>query len=297
MGITIDTPTIHKSLAQVVLQITPNAHIFDNPNQQGTSLPAWFIVHREPVQNMHDMDGRCWLTYHIDLFYMLELNTPHLFDDYAQIADALDQIIEYMPIYGSTAVMHTYDRSWGMYMDALKYSLTLKFRVTMDSEPAEYMQVIDSLEVFLKMAQKADSAVLYFTNTEYPEFGVDMPSPIQVEKGSLVTLPTVYGKWTIDTTNYEPTAWDIGSFGGTIALAENKTTNLLWRVWQNEDFVGQGMSGTMRTWGTDTTTGTEFGTWSSGSVVPGIISYMTPSQASPVTPDVDFPKPGFMTKP
>lgn len=297
MGTTIDTPTIHKSLAQLVLRVTPKAYIFDNPNQQGTALPAWFIVHREPVSHTLDTEGRYWLVYNIDLYYMLEMNTPHLFDDYSSIANALDLIAEYLPIYGSDAIVHTYERSWGMYMDALKYSMTLRFRVVPNSEPAEYMDVIEDLQVFLKTAQKADKAVIYFTNTDYPDFNVDMPSPIEVDKGALVTLPTVTGKWTIDLMNYEPSGWDIGTFGSTIALAENKTTNLLWRVWQNEDFIGQGMSGTMRTWGTDTTTGTEFGTWSSGSVVPGIISYMTPSQASPVTPDVDFPKPGFMTKP
>ena len=44
MPVVVDTPLIHKSLSAYLLTLTPNANIYDNPNQQGTKIPAWFIM-------------------------------------------------------------------------------------------------------------------------------------------------------------------------------------------------------------------------------------------------------------
>lgn len=230
MAIIIDTPTIHKSLAQLVLSITPDACVYDNPNQQGTHLPAWFIVHREPVDIKEDLHGRWWLNYHIDLFYMLDFNGPHLFDDYAAIADQLGEISEYLPIYGyENVVTHTYERSWGMYMDALKFSMNLKFRVTKDATPPAYMEVIEDLSVFLK-GLKPEFYTLSFTNTEHPDFTVELPDDIVSEANTIVKLPSVYAKEIIDDETWVPFAWDIGEFGQSVYMNENKVANLLWKV-------------------------------------------------------------------
>lgn len=230
MAIIIDTPTIHKSLASLVLQVTPSAYIYDNPNQQGTHLPAWFIVHREPVNIKEDLHGRYWLNYGIDLYYMLDFNLPHLFDDYAAIADQLGEISEYLPIYGYEGVVtHTYERSWGMYMDALKFSMNLKFRVTKDATPPAYMEVIEDLSVFLK-GLKQEFYTLSFTNTDHPDFTVELPDDIVSEANTIVKLPSVYAKEVIDDETWVPFAWDIGEFGQSVYMNENKVANLLWKV-------------------------------------------------------------------
>lgn len=230
MAIIIDTPTIHKSLAQLVLPLTPNACVYDNPNQQGTHLPAWFIVHREPVDIKEDLHGRWWLNYHIDLFYMLDFNGPHLFDDYASIADQLGEISEYLPIYGyENVVTHTYERSWGMYMDALKFSMNLKFRVTKDATPPAYMEVIEDLSVFLK-GLKPEFYTLSFTNNEHPDFEVELPDDIVSEANTIIKLPSVYAKEIVDDETWVPFAWDIGAFGQSVYMNENKVANLLWKV-------------------------------------------------------------------
>lgn len=232
MAIIIDTPTIHKSLASLVLQVTPNAYIYDNPNQQGTHLPAWFIVHREPVNIKEDLHGRYWLNYGIDLYYMLDFNLPHLFDDYAAIADQLGEISEYLPIYGyENVVTHTYERSWGMYMDALKFSFTLKFRVTRDATPPAYMQVIEDLSVFLK-GLKPEFYTLSFTNTEHPDFTVELPDDIVVSANAFVKLPSVSGKHTEDEETWVTSRWDIGEFGSSVKMDEDKVANLLWEELQ-----------------------------------------------------------------
>lgn len=230
MAIIIDTPTIHKSLAQLVLSLTPNACVYDNPNQQGTHLPAWFIVHREPVDIKEDLHGRWWLNYHIDLFYMLDFNGPHLFDDYSAIADRLGEMGEYLPIYGhENVVIHAFERSWGMYMDALKCSMTFKIRVTRDSTPPVYMQVIEDIQTFLK-GLKQEFYTLSFTNTEHPDFTVELPNDIVSEANTIVKLPSVYAKEVIDDETWVPFAWDIGEFGQSVYMNENKVANLLWKV-------------------------------------------------------------------
>ena len=230
MAIIIDTPTIHKSLAQLVLSITPNACVYDNPNQQGTTLPAWFIVHREPVDIKEDLHGRWWLNYHIDLFYMLDFNCPHLFDDYSAIADRLGELGEYLPIYGhENVVIHAFERSWGMYMDALKCSMTFKIRVTRDLTPPVYMEVIEDLSVFLKN-QKVEFCTLSFTNDEHPDFSVDLPDDIIASVDSFVKLPSVSGEHEEGGELWVPNEWDIGAFGQPVKMSNDITANLLWAI-------------------------------------------------------------------
>ena len=149
MGIVLDTPLVHKSFTSVLNRITPDAHIYDNPNQQGTKLPAWFIVHREPVTIERDLDKRAWITYGIDLYYMLDYNLPRTFDSYSSVADALGTELKYLTIFGTNYKVHIQQRSWSLQLDCMRYSVTLKFRVSETEEPETKMQVITT-EMFLK---------------------------------------------------------------------------------------------------------------------------------------------------
>jgi hypothetical protein len=225
MAITINTPIIHKSYASVLSRIDPNALIFDNPNQQGTKLPAWFIVHREPVSSTCAIDGYQWVVYAIDIYYMVEYNKPRLFDEYAAIADQLDLELEYLPIYGTDAVVHVFDRSWELAMNALKYSTTLRLRVHPSVQREPLMQVIQDLSVFLKLQFEA---ILTFENTTHPEFDAQIPNPISVTTGQSVNLPFVGGEFEDDDYKWTPSGWSIGAFGARIRLDESITTNLLW---------------------------------------------------------------------
>ena len=53
-----------------------------------------------------------------------------MFDQYTQIAELLDKGLEYLPIFGSNAVTHVYDRSWSLEMNSMKYTTTLRLRVS-----------------------------------------------------------------------------------------------------------------------------------------------------------------------
>jgi hypothetical protein len=226
MAIRINTQIVHASIASVLREIDPSANIFDNPNQQGTPYPAWFIVHRSPVEIQKEIK-RYVLVYQIDIWYMLKQNITRLYDQYSAIAEQLDDKLEYLPVFGGDgAVVHVYDRSWGLELNALKYSITLKFRCSRDTVPDEYMQVIQDLFVFLKMQNEA---ILSFQNTSHPEFDAQLPNPISVTKGRSVNLPFVGGEFEDDNYKWTPSGWTLGAFGALIQLNESMTADLLWR--------------------------------------------------------------------
>ena len=233
MSIEISTQIIHNSFAQVINQIDAKANIYDNPNQQGTVYPAWFIVHRSPVEVMRDFGkryggNRYQLTYQIDIWYMIQQNIPRLYDQYASIAEQLDEKLEYLPIFGSDAVVHVYDKSWSLELNAMKYSTTLRLRVSRlnaDYFNESTMDVITT-EVFLKMQNEA---ILAFTNTSHPEFDAQLPNPISVTKGQYVNLPSVSGEFEDEDFIWIPNGWTVGAFGARVQLTQNTVADLLWR--------------------------------------------------------------------
>lgn len=163
MPIEISTQIIHASFASVINAIDSDANIYDNPNQQGTVYPAWFIVHRSPVEVSREFGKKnnCnyyTITYQIDIWYMIQQNITRMFDKYSLIAEQLDSKLEYLKIFNSDAVVHVYDRSWGLEMNALKYSTTLRLRVRSNNnfEPTP-MQVITDFNSYIKEQQNNKS--------------------------------------------------------------------------------------------------------------------------------------------
>lgn len=157
MPIEINTQIIHASYASVINQVQPNANIYDNPNQQGTVYPAWFIVHRSPVEVTRDFGrintgNRYNITYQIDLWYMIQQNITAMFDKYRAVAESLDSYIEYLPIFGTDAVVHVYDRMWNIEMNAMKYSTTLRLRVFTEKHPVFNPIETITFEEFIKLA-------------------------------------------------------------------------------------------------------------------------------------------------
>lgn len=159
MSVEINTKTIHASYASVINRIQPNANIYDNPNQQGTTYPAWFIVHRSPVEVRSELGKikygkRYSITYNIDIWYMIEQNLACMFDKYRAIGEALDANLEYLPIFGTDIVVHVFDRSWSVEMTALKYSTTLRLLVYNDCAIIpDTMGTISDLNEYLKGQQ------------------------------------------------------------------------------------------------------------------------------------------------
>lgn len=232
MSIEITTQLIHASYASVIRTIDENANIYDNPNQQGTYYPAWFLVHRSPVELQKGI-GRWTLVYQIDIWYMLKSNQTRLYDQYSAIAEQLDDKLEYLPIFGTDACVHVLDRSWGLELDALKYSTTLRLYASRGPKPViPYMEVIEDLRVFLKNQGQPEFYTLSFTNTDHPDFTVELPDDIVVSANAFVKLPFVSGKHTEDEETWVTSRWDIGEFGSSVKMDEDKVANLLWEELQ-----------------------------------------------------------------
>ena len=231
MSVEISTQIIHASFASVINSVQQNANIYDNPNQQGTAYPAWFIVHRSPVEVQKELGkrnngNRYLLTFQIDIWYMLQQNITRLFDQYSQMAEALEYKLQYLPIFGSDAVVQVYDRSWSMELNALKYSTTLKLRVYTDEKFVfTPMEVIEDLSVFLKNQKES---IITFTNSTHPEFEPDFPKSMSVTTGRNVNLPYVSGKFEDETFIWTPSRWTLGEFGELIQVNENLTAGLEW---------------------------------------------------------------------
>lgn len=159
MPIQIDTQVIHASIASVLNGIDSSAQIFDNPTQQGTPYPAWYIIHRSPVERQREVGNRYVLVYQIDIWYLLQQNITRMYDQYTAIAEMLQESIEYLPIYGYKGItVHTYENSWSLEMSAMKYSITLRLRCSRSTEPDTKMAVIENFEVFLKGLQSSVSS-------------------------------------------------------------------------------------------------------------------------------------------
>lgn len=232
MAIEISTQVIHASFATVINKIQPGANIYDNPNQQGTTYPAWFIVHRSPVElqrhvGKRNNGNRYLITFQIDLWYMLQQNITRLFDQYTAIAEQLAYNLQYLPIFGSDAVVQVYDQSWSLELNALKYSTTIKLRVYTDENFVfTPMEVISDLETFIKNQKES---VVTFTNTDHPEFDVEFPKSISVQTNRRINLPAVTGEYEESGITWIPSAWSIGNFNESFRVDSDTTTDLQWK--------------------------------------------------------------------
>lgn len=230
----ISTEIVHKSLATVAASTVPNSYVYDNPNQQGTHLPAWFIVHREPVRIERENQRRAWIIFGIDLYYMIELNTPRVFDEYARVGDALDCALTYLQIYGTDKLVHVFERSWELAMNCLKYSLTLRLRCAPDIIEPPKMQVIEDLRVFLKDAGYFSRVT--FICSQFPDIDMHIETMEHVPRGGSIVLPTVSGEYEIDGETWIPVRWDKGEFGVTYGPVNDAavTINLIMQEVKDE---------------------------------------------------------------
>lgn len=126
---------INQALAAAILAAIPGVHIYDNPNQQGTKLPAVFISYRgdQPIQRQ--IGGRWMQTLKFDLSYMVELNLPDTGDQYRTAAAALDDTLDTLVMADGSTLLTT-KRSWHTDLDALHYQLDLPVRLKRPYTPA-----------------------------------------------------------------------------------------------------------------------------------------------------------------
>ena len=127
-------------------------------------------------------------------------------------------------------------RWYKTFFDVFETTLILEFQVWERYEryPGSAIPVMETLESDYPNVVYDGSFVLSFTNTEHPDFPVELPSDIVADKNSYVKLPSVSGEHEEGEETWAPYAWDIGEFGQSIKMDSNKVANLLWRT---GDFV------------------------------------------------------------
>lgn len=164
------------------------------------------------------------LVYQIDIWYMLQQNITRLYDQYTAIAEALQESIEYLPIHGyDGVVVHTYENMWGLELNAMKYSITLRLRCARDTVPEEKMQVIEDLQVFIKGLGRLKR--IHYTCSQFPDFDMGIETSEYCYEGKSIVLPFVSGVYRdTDNQRWEPVVWDKGPMGGTFGPVTSDTT-------------------------------------------------------------------------
>lgn len=105
----------------------PGVTFYDNPNQQGTQLPALFLQ-KTHARITGKTGPRFLRKLGLDLVYLVDFNRPDMQDQYMDAAEILDGHLELFPCQG--ALLRTYGRHWTVQEDALHYTFDLKLWVS-----------------------------------------------------------------------------------------------------------------------------------------------------------------------
>lgn len=140
---------IQDSIAGVLRRDMGAVNVYNNPNQQNTHYPAWFINFISPSGIDQPTTGRMMRKLKFDIFYKLDKNITDLYDQYISMADRMDEKLELIP-YPSieqpeTLIRVNKDRKWTIALDALHYLCNINVLVTRSEEDVVKMMVIQEL--------------------------------------------------------------------------------------------------------------------------------------------------------
>lgn len=133
-----------RSMAGYVAPDLPEVTFYDNPNQQGTKMPAMFLQ-RTRAKIALKMGGRFLRQLGLDLVCLVDYDQVDMEDQYTKIADVLDERMETFPYSsregGKSILLRTYERNWNIQDGELHYKFDLKLWVS-PSEDAALMRSI-----------------------------------------------------------------------------------------------------------------------------------------------------------
>ena len=133
MNFTIST--MARSLAAYLASTFPDTTFFEDPNQQGTEVPAMFLQQRYSYIEKRQ-GGRFLRRIGFDLTYLLDYNLPDMQAQYEKAAEKLDLVMETFPYSdGETqSLLRTYNREWRIDLD---YKFELQVWVSKSEEFAK----------------------------------------------------------------------------------------------------------------------------------------------------------------
>ena len=158
----ISLELISQALGGVLSAEFPESTVYDNPNQQNTSLPAFFINFMPGSGIAKQIGNRYMRTLRIDLVYLEDYNLPDLYDRYKHAAELLDEKLELIkyncsyedPDTGGLVelqcLLRTFDRQWRVELSALHYEFRMELRVSIKLPQIPKMEVIEELSEKIK---------------------------------------------------------------------------------------------------------------------------------------------------
>lgn len=143
MNFTIST--VAKSLADYLAPAFPGVAFYQDPNQQGTAAPCFFLQQTEETLTK-ETGGYYLRTIGLDLTYLERYNLPNLQQLYQAAAETLDLMLDTFPYTDGeeTALVRAYDRNWRIDLDAMHYEFEIRERVRIPEDWPK-MQTIQDL--------------------------------------------------------------------------------------------------------------------------------------------------------
>ena len=142
-----------KSLAGYLAPLFPGVAFYEDPNQQGTRCPCFFLQQRDAEISLRT-GGRFLRQVSLDLTYLEDYNLPDLQRRYEAAAQVLDRCMETFPCLlpgdafpPKTTLLRTYDRNWRIDLDALHYRFRLQLWEAPQEEGTPMQTMADSLRV------------------------------------------------------------------------------------------------------------------------------------------------------
>ena len=133
----INIELINKALADFLNEYLPEATVYENPNQQGTDLPAWWIEYVPGSSIKKQIGNRFMRNLHVVLIYEDEYNLVDLNKRYEAVAEILDENLELFKYIqdGDTYFIRTYERNWSINLKSLRYDFKLNIKVSRQKNP------------------------------------------------------------------------------------------------------------------------------------------------------------------
>lgn len=136
---TVTMQALTRSLADYLAPYLPGMTFYDNPNQQGSRMPALFLQ-RTKAKIMGKTGGRFLRELGLDLVCLIDYNQVDMDSQYTRVADVLDEQLDTFPyragVGSGSALLRTYGRDWYIRDDALHYKFDLKLWVSRGEDDA-----------------------------------------------------------------------------------------------------------------------------------------------------------------
>ena len=122
------------SIAAQIAGAVPGYPIYDNPNQQGTEFPCFFVflMPSDTADEIGMEKRNIWF----DVVFVQERNIPGANEQINQIADTLDYLFDSINYTDGidTVPLHTHERSYSIEDQELHYKFRISQRVSYPTE-------------------------------------------------------------------------------------------------------------------------------------------------------------------